>query len=253
MKKFLTFIDIVEKQLGYQIQISPLSKEEFDMMPCGVQLRDKKWTFLYFPGESYTSSLLCHELMHIVLEIEGWPTFSLHIDTQKFSDTKYISGVLSNLFPHAEIWKRGIQLGFSESNTWNEDIDKNIVPKVNKKLLAAKSARPELQIQYQATCLAYALLSPASRPVKRRLKKCACLNLPQAFEQANAICRLHSEYEKSFPQSLEIALKRVLEIVKMPAETLLLEFPSTASPELFSHMQQSCRQDQKSECVNMQR
>jgi hypothetical protein len=103
-EKILAFIDIVEKQLGYQIPISTLTEYQFKRMPCGVQRRDGKWIFCYYPGESYTSSLLCHELLHIVLVIEGWPYILVHNYAHGSHDTTYITDIISSLFLHAEIW-----------------------------------------------------------------------------------------------------------------------------------------------------
>ena len=236
-RRILTALDIIEQQLGYSIHTLPLSVSEFRRMSCGVQPRDGKWTFRYYPMEAYTSEVLCHELMHITLAIEGWPRFLIIDDPQKYEDTAYMEGMTTVLFQHIKVWNKGILLGFSEATFWNKDIDQNMIPKIIHRLLL-RGARPGLRESCQALSLAQALLSPANRASKKRLKQAAGMHLPQALERANAILRVCAEYEKVFPQSLEIALKKVYDILGMPEDTHQLEFPSTAYPDFFVQIQQ---------------
>jgi hypothetical protein len=171
--------------------------------------------------------------MHITLAIEGWPKFLILNNRRKDEPTAFMEEVIANLFPHIEVWERGSQPGFSEADMWNEDIELNLIPKVTK-LWPAHTLYPALPEPCQALCLAQALLSPASRASRRRLRQAAGVHLPQVLERADAILRSCTEYGRPFPLSLEFALKEVLNTAKLPEDSLLLEFPATASPEFLA-------------------
>lgn len=237
-QKIQALIDIVEKQLGYPIRALQLTEAEFRRLRCGIQRHSEKLTFRYYPGAIYSSEELCHELMHITLYIEGWPFMLVERDLQKTHGAQFMEEIIANLFQHIEVWQRGITLGYSEYEMWDKDIEQRLIPLVINKSLAHTVSGPALRESCQALCLAQALLSPASRASRNRLKQVARKNLPGALEQAETIRRVCGEYGQSFPKSLEAALQKVLSIARMPQETLLCEFPSTASPDFFVHLQQ---------------
>jgi len=235
--KILAIIDLVERQLGYPIQLSLLSAAEFRMMTGGVQRRSGMWTFLHYPGHTYTDATLCHELMHISLHIEGWPILQTLVELQKYEDMDFILLLAGTLFEHLEVWRRGILLGLPETSLWDAEIE-TLIQKMTHGVFG-RSATPALQELHQALCLTQALLSPASRASRRRLSQSARKNLPRALERADCFCHIYNKHRQGYPHSAEIASQEILGAAKaeIPPGALRFEFPATSSPDLFAQIQ----------------
>lgn len=89
-KKIAYLLNEIDSYLGYHIQAIPMHPLESAYRQCGVQLVDGKWTFQYVPGDIPSQDIICHELMHIVLSIQGWPSLRLgrvyHLQSIPFLD-----------------------------------------------------------------------------------------------------------------------------------------------------------------------
>jgi hypothetical protein len=75
--KLLKILSMIEKWIRYPIWAVPMPEEmrRSHMAAVAVApLFGHMWQFLHNPGELPPSQFtLCHELMHIILGIEGWP------------------------------------------------------------------------------------------------------------------------------------------------------------------------------------
>ena len=68
----------IEGWLGYTISASPLAESLHSTHAARVGRLDGKWHFQCNPSAPPSQFIMLHELMHVVLHIEGWPIWATH-------------------------------------------------------------------------------------------------------------------------------------------------------------------------------
>jgi hypothetical protein len=119
--RLLSILAVIEEYLGYKIETAPMPQDHKALAACSLHLENNKFILLYIEDELPLQETICHELMHIVLSIEGYPAFRF-INLFFWYPTEYrtqIVTMLSNLVLHIEVWKLTDTLGFNEQNYYS--------------------------------------------------------------------------------------------------------------------------------------
>ena len=213
--RLLSVLDLIESHLEQPISVEANDNVEI----AGVQYLDGRdgFLFLHNPNIGHVNNdVVFHELMHISLHIEGWPTSvpsgGMHDLESMYGNivADKIISIIWNLCPHTEIWLRERACGFShfQEEYWNEDIRKMTIPYLPVLGKAwcqyLESAQNEV-VPIQALGLVQSWLAPASHDLHEQLQKAAEAHLPQqALSQVHSICQEFVEHKQSFPQSIPL-------------------------------------------------
>lgn len=213
-------LEEIEDNLNRPVRVMPLSDREARYVSCGVQHLRDGWIFKVRPGERPSDEVLCHELIHICLNIEGWPEFYIHPEWAAEPVREYMGLLAGNLFQHIEIWRRCEELGLPQTQKWNDEIYDMIIPQVANGYLA-EGVDPALRGRVQALCLAQAFLSPASSMAKNALRiECLLAGLVQPKESAESMAAVLKTFAPTFPRGCKAVLPTVLSLAGMPANSL---------------------------------
>lgn len=86
-RKMTLIVDIVETALGYPVKVFPLKREYSGIYEVASKINSGGyWELHVLPGKFVTENELCHELMHLVLSLEGWP---VHIRSKKIPSNSW--------------------------------------------------------------------------------------------------------------------------------------------------------------------
>lgn len=206
----LLLLKSIEEALGYEIFASPMS-EQHNLVAegCSINILNDIPTFLYTLGLKIPEDILCHELMHIVLYIEGFPGFGIiNFLTEEHADYQILSMVY-HISLHLKVWELTEKFGFSESARYDSNISTELIPAVEAKNLFI-GCYPEIVRAGVATYLANGFLCPCAKETKGRLREAATKSYPQFVALADAICLT---YEKSLPLSPKSCCEAVLTVL----------------------------------------
>jgi hypothetical protein len=251
--RLLSMFNIIENQL----KLEPGFKEPIIIVAssnrtknAGIQYTSDGYIFHYNPNTNYAThdDVIFHELLHICLNIEGWPIFIFddneirELEVNYGEKIHYIINVLSTLWPHTKIWEMEKEFGFSSISkiVWDNEIVgtrlsqlsilwKSVWEQCWKVHQGKKAPSPVLE-------LVQSLLAPTSDEVHLLLQESLKKHLPeQARQQVESICRVFAVPEQPFPQSIPDALAEVGNRVEFPQLRLELDHLSngTIDPHFF--------------------
>lgn len=217
--RLLAILDLVEEALDHEIIGVDIDKDIADLFACGVSLHEGRWLFFREGNQAYPNPTMFHELMHIILWIEGWPNYMVrgfysHANPEYYKKCIGVEemGVLAtNILQHPVVWGRGDRYGYSEMDEWNKHVSDLVVLVGSRTIEWGSHFAEEYLIGGQALHLAHAILSPAAKNLRSDLERQARIHLPKALQVAEYICRVQEQLCKSFPGSFDAALKKVVE------------------------------------------
>lgn len=129
----LELTDIVETKLGKKIHLGIQDCRGRERAICPVRWDRKADGFrlLYIPESPPPDVIICHELVHIILSIEGFPCMLMprHWDNIAPWYADMVSYAFNTTL-HLEVWPLGEPLGFSESEQFNDDIKNKLIPDI---------------------------------------------------------------------------------------------------------------------------
>lgn len=215
----------IEKELERKGAEKSMPQEMAALFTGDISLHEGQWVFL---REDYSDERLFHELMHVSLWIEGWPSYRItkqNLERQeKWRELEERAELAAKILQHPPIWKRGKQYGYSEEVKWNKQIVVDVETKVWERFPTG-----EYLIAGQALYLAHAMLSPAAEETKSFLAHQAQAHLPKAHEVTKGVFRVLEQLDKFLPGSFHVALMKVCEATGMPIDIHLRD-PLDRSP-----------------------
>lgn len=219
-KKLLPIIDFLEDFFGYQIESAPLNGLDAVNNVCGVQRDNGKWRFLFLHNEPPSQINICHELLHLCLIAEGWPSMKMEANLLH-PICSYCLSILATLPQHVIVWARGNELGFSESENWTKETQSVLIPEISRSPSPDPHIPETWQDAYYALRLSQALLSPARNTVKQNLKNSARCWRPDILGRAQDFCNVLLAALPSLPSAIAHATGNLSAIVQIPPESLL--------------------------------
>lgn len=183
--------DIIETKMGKKILIGIMPPERREITVCSV-IWDRSvdgFRLLYIPENLPSDVILCHELVHLILCIEGFPGLVMPASWRCLDP--WYSDMVSYAFNttlHLEVWPLGERLGFSESERFDDDIKNKLLPQIERGELFNYLPDDKRTVQAFYHLLA-ALLSPAPEATKKQLQGVSAQAMPMVFAHAQECCK----------------------------------------------------------------
>jgi hypothetical protein len=222
----LRVLDEIEAWLGCEIVSMPLPSDMHSTHAAAVGMcPDGTWCFSHNPGDPPSNFTLCHELMHVVLGIEGWPFWK---PTELFveSEREKLLNAAINFPQHVVINSRMNQMGHIEPDQqWPED--GSSADRVQDQPAPQPIRLPllDLRVKTQAILVAERLLSPTGFFANRVCRNVLQQDFPHILSLADAICEDVAMHQPLDRQSSASLLQSVLEKVSEP-KGILKPLPS---------------------------
>ena len=127
---------VAEKYGGDSIGIDIMPKERYGVADCSIEWRpaEKRWYIIYKPDKLPPDDMICHELMHVVLMIEGFPGASFAPWLSQPSWYTEMANHVFNLALHLEVWPLCERFGYSEEKRYTRDLVTSIPAVENRNL-----------------------------------------------------------------------------------------------------------------------
>ncbi|MGL4982394.1 MAG: hypothetical protein ACRC4W_06045 [Treponemataceae bacterium] len=202
-EKLLQILAIIEDELGYQITAEPMSEDHSKSSYASIAIGVRGAILLYPSHQKPAQETLCHELMHVVLWLEG---YNLVVGiTEEIDYIIEIKNTIASLVLHQEIWKMTKELGFNEEKLLDPSL---LINQIN------NHHQESLLTNFRTTSrIAQALLSPISKQKKEQVCDAAVENIPRLLEKAVKWVAIISDCEKLTPQAYEQATSTIIETI----------------------------------------
>jgi hypothetical protein len=228
-------LEEIEKFLGYPIKAEPMPLGYQKLASCSINFSPERgWCLWYIPETKANQALYCHELSHLVLLIEGWPSFIVDTPIPKEDYRINTIHMLTNLVSHIEVWKMVRLLGFDETTYFDPGLQELIQLVESGHLLIG--AYPTTILPCRAAYLAQGLLGPAESETQMRLRNVASHTMPQALELADSICQVFERLEPLSPQLCVEALSDICGLLKIHRGILIASWPDRVDPNFRSRI-----------------
>ena len=214
-----------------EILIGELPQERIDngvLAAMEYRWKTDEFVFLLPPAqEGHPPPLIvCHELLHASLLLNGWPLFRSRVDYSGDNELEDAIGTLIDLAQHVVIWPAMEILGYNEEDNWTYDVA-FLISIVASGAFFQKYPRDD-DLPIRAISLAEALLSPAKAEVKTRLRAIASEFLPQDAQLAATIESLFERARPFSPKSCLNAFYQSFETAGGSREIL----PASSLPKI---------------------
>jgi hypothetical protein len=233
-KTLLFVLASIEKQLGYEVSSALLPEQQRDLMGGAVDMSHGQWRFLYNPTDYPSQLVMCHELMHIVLWIEGWPAWKVF----PFAIRDRIDGLLYdfiiNMPQHIAISRMVVDLGYTEREKAERDMDKLAQKMKEKSVVPQYHQAPWLKIQ--AIGVAELLLVLSDPLAKKHFRISLQQSRPLMLSLVDTICEAVLKRQPLDSQSYECLVYDILELLQMQKETLRPSRFDNACPDFFARI-----------------
>lgn len=228
-KKLAHILDIVEETLGYPIKAASLDSSDKGVYSAAVVLKNNFWELQYTNGTKISDDVLCHELLHIILFLEGWPLVFLHQRIGASSPERLLLCQIFDHLQHSVLWERVIKLGYT-----NEEVEEYKEFLQPGRMRATYLHYPQpLREKLRACMLQPVILLPMPELLKSKILGLASREIPAAYNHAVAINNSLSDFFPLNPQSYQKAIEKNIEMLSMPKDSLKCEFPTGTYPNLF--------------------
>lgn len=229
--KLHQILDIIEENLQYEIKSEPMHSDAEITTNGGIYRRpsDNHWTLLVHSKVNMNQSMICHELMHVALWLDGYPIFTFNRKYQRpdhLDPYMVLANMLRNLVAHIKVWELTTLLGFDEGEFYSNEISTKFIPDVeNNVFFDPVPVSPELNLFGGGAFLAQGLLCPAREPVKQLLRHAAHKSSPAVLILADIIAEVvRDKYAPICAQSFAPALSDALHIVGLPPDMWMPSF-----------------------------
>ena len=221
-------LDEIENHLGYSISSAPMPFGLPGKPDAAVDVYNGKWLFLYHPGKQPSQTTLCHELMHIILGIEGWPLWASHESIEDGSADE-------NLHDRAIYFPQHVVINA------RYHIVKSII--LGEQRQAKDNSAPPLpleivtQVKLHALVAAEIMLSPPDTYSCSFDRNELQRDYPQSWKLADSICREVEIHRPLDRQSGVALVYKIFETLSLPKE-ILRPLPSGTpyDPQFFDRM-----------------
>lgn len=226
--RLLKLLDAVEGYFGYIIKTDQISIEHKKNAVMSMHLsEDGKFLLLYDRNEEINQAVLCHELMHMVLWIEGWPAWCVDESWMFLPVQKEVMTTLKNLVLHLEVWPLVAQYGFDEIGAYNTEV---LVDSLRDNTQPPQWMHPDMALAVSAVNLAQGLLQPEKQDIKDEIRDLAAKNIPQSLAVADSIVTSLQSHFPLSPQGCLEAFQSILEIIQAPRNILWPQYIASPCP-----------------------
>lgn len=232
-RKMAILLEAVEKALGYPVRALPLNRESSGLYEVASNINsDGYWELRVLPGATVNENILCHELMHMVLSLEGWP---IHLMHERISSNSWERLVITQIFhnlAHSLIWPRVSALGYL--NEEEKEFLNLLHPSYLKNLYShyPQAGRSRLI----SNILQSVLLFPMNETAKTQILEKASRECPAAMALAEKADKAMSRFLPLTPQSYVMALETNLSVLSMPRDSLRHVFPNKVHSGFFERL-----------------
>jgi len=238
-------LDAVEAWLGYKIKAVPMPDDHRHRAVCGMGTSEitKEFELWCIEEKPQSQATYCHELAHAVVWISGGPTSYSIEPKERRTDLLYFESIDRSwqLIQHIPVWELTREMGFDES-----DDDSSYMESLAREIFHGQLRRGILftpRTPHQAIDLAFWLSRPAMPEVRARVRKIAGEMLPQALELADTmLLNIGKRSLLSVPEC-EAALNYLLDIIKVPRESLTISSLDRTYPNFSSRVLAAIRTD----------
>lgn len=225
-KKLLDLLSDIEVALGYKIEAIQIMEQHKSqaVMSC-IFGEDKKWRLAIDKKEPANQDALCHEFMHFVLWLEGWPVFYVN----NLVRDEFLCAALDrlkNLILHIDLWGLVRSYGFNDECAYNFD---QLIEGVMRYTPNPKSDS-RLVLAMNSIDLAQGLLQPGPEDKKIALRNAAFQKDRLALGNADVIISLFQNLLPLNPARCVFAAQKALGIVGLPDDLLLPEYTDRIFP-----------------------
>jgi len=215
---------IEERYGGNSTGIDILPIETRGVAACRAEwsAEEERWYIMYTPESPPHDHVLCHELMHIILFIEGFPgaCFSQWLTQRPWhKDMAYRA---FNLCHHLEVWPLCESFGFSQEEYYSGVIATEVAPAVGSRNFFERLGPRQGDIQRFYHCCE-SLLSPASNDSKNALWAAIKKGYPQLLEPVQEYCAACCERLPLTPESFMSAANMLFGPLNLPPGSVTLE------------------------------
>jgi hypothetical protein len=230
--KLIVLLDSIEEYFGYKIEKRIMPTNHQALARCSISFIEEKWILLYIPNTQVSQSTLCHELMHLVLFIEGFPAFRI-AEIWEYTDTRnQILHMLCNLILHVDVWNLTKHYGFNESHDYESDIINLLIPQIkNGTLSLFRDINIEVVFVGRTCYIAQALLCPINSDIKNQIAIFSELYMKNEYQMAITICKVFDKYNPLGPDDCIRILNEILDIINAPHEIVQIVFPEKSTPD----------------------
>ena len=212
-EKLIFLLYEIENFLGYKIKASVMPSEHRKYARLSVSKNeDNKWTLHYIPDLPQGEATFCHELMHLVLWIEGYPGFLFDERWISLNLQREIIYMLSNLVLHINVWNMTYQYGFDESNDYKiEDLIKSV-----REDTPPPNVQTDILLAVSSSMLAQGLLMPATAEEKQELRDVATKKILNSLKYADLMISTLHQFFPLTPESTINALQALFDVIHAP-------------------------------------
>ncbi len=251
-QKLLFILDQVESHFGRPvIAITGKHNERessfFAVQPIFEEGDDSKnyyWAFLAHK-ESASAETICHELLHLIFNVEGWPILCSKSDTsQNLYITKLI-GFIGSLPEHILIYPRQHILGFGDGLKQRHEDECLAMQNMIKRRTLVPSLTEAESINVQGATLAHLILVQETCERKGQLLQDAREYWPELMPVATKIINIFNDNMPMTAISGAIAAKKSCEFLGIPEEYF---FHRSVDAKEISFFEQICKHFQAIKC-----
>jgi hypothetical protein len=219
-------LDAVELKLGAKIGLETMNPERRRLIThtsCAIfeDRRENGFTLAYIPEKTPSDVMLCHEIAHVVLCVEGFPNLRIPEMLIKYPSLFEMAHYIFNTLLHLEIWALGEQLGFSEAEQYDLDIRQKLIPNIESGYFNRLSINERcLRVFY---LLLASFLSPAPDCTKNLLQAVSDKNFPDIAAQVHVSCELCRSTLPLKPEAFPELFHEVLSRLRFDSKILSLK------------------------------
>ena len=170
----LGLLDEIEAKLGYTIPViyTPPGKRPSERT-YSMGKNAEGWSLIIAEGLIINDRVLVHELLHIQLIVEGWPSLSFAApeSTPDYSALLDCYKWINSLIAHIEVWPRSIALGFNITPHESRQYEEGTIQPLEAGRPPEYYYPPNLHTGRLALDLASVLLSRCRKDTKKHLLK----------------------------------------------------------------------------------
>jgi hypothetical protein len=225
-EKLIFLLREIENFLGYKIKAEIMPPEDRVYVRMAVSKRDE-WTLLYIPELPQGEATFCHELMHLVLWIEGYPAFTFEENWTYLNLQRAVIYMLSNLVLHINVWNMTYQYGFDEKAEYKiTDLIKSVLEDSPPAWID-----PGILLAVSSSYLTQGLLMPARPEEKQELRGIAAKKIPNSLKFADSMISTLHKFFPLTPESTIKALQALFDIINVPKGIINPIFSERIAPD----------------------
>ena len=233
----LKIAKIIEYKIDKKIKIGLMAEDRIARGARASLLwrkSEKNFEILYNPDALPSDAIICHELMHAIMVIEGFPELIPASSFMPFWLNSLIFYAFNTVL-HVDVWSMEERFGYSEADNFNQDIINDLIPALEQG--TAFQHFPEGSRIFIIFChLCAGLLSPADEDIKQRLWPIAKGVLGDRFITFQYCYDKMSSAPQLSPQSVVSLIEDLFSAIQVSQAAYRLEFPFPDPDPKFREM-----------------